>query len=103
MVPGQAKGKARIEVLPVPIPGKGSRLMDQRPDHMPVVDLMMRPPNQPWHSLDEGVVIIDLKRVLLEAYPHDVVHQARRHRVEVMHDIDRAVTADPHWHLPILG
>jgi hypothetical protein len=32
-------------------------------------------------------------------HPHDFMHQARRHRVDVMHDIDRAVTADPHWHL----
>ena len=77
--------------------------MHQGPDHLSVVDPMVRPPNQPGQRLDQGRVIIDLQPLFLQADPHDLVHQPRRHRVDIVQDVEGAVAADPYGHLPILG
>src|SRR5438067_6049325 len=95
-VVGPAEGQAGEQIVAVAVVGERTRLADQRPDDVAVVNAMLTMAEQPRHAQQVRRGAVDLQR--LGAHPHQErgADQPRRDRVGVAQHLDGAEAADRH-------
>jgi len=88
--------RGRIEIFPIHVAGKGSRLADQPANHVAVVDTMLVLATQPLHTLHQLLGIPDLDLLQADPHFHGFADQPRWHRVGIVFDANRTQATDAH-------
>jgi hypothetical protein len=91
----QAEAGGREQVVAVRVPGERPRLADERVDHVPVVDRVPVPADQPRQRVHQRVGEPHLDAVGVQAGLHPLADQPAVHRVRAPADVDQAARIDP--------
>jgi len=94
-VVGHPEVTAGEQLLAVHIVGEGTRLADQRVDHMPIVDVLLAASRQPRHPLDQLLRVPDFHLVHAHHHLHLLADQATGHRVRVALHLNRTSCTHP--------
>jgi hypothetical protein len=97
-VVGHAEAAGREQILAVAILGKRSRLADQRVDDVPVLHLVLVPPDQSRQRVHTVVRVPHLDPIGEESGLDRFADEPTVHRVRVAVDVDEAARIDPAWH-----